>query len=335
MEFTGVLQAKAVVEVENIPYLQTEKGTLVFTIASNGHIFGHRLEDGGDNNKRDVELEVFAPGSWGYTLRRRGGHSGARNIPVNELSENQEKVIHRIMAQRDILSGMLGVKILLFNTTTSILASKYTQTKGLLRKLDDDRNTEYVGLADCSKTDYAYTGTGLFVVKYSDEKYRFQVSGAPEVGATHVSLFRPEDETVFGFTHGDMHKLSDLYQKGFRFFVNRSEASHWRYAVSAEQFASSEAPYPHYVIHAAQAEKKKFFVGNFPACHERHLFPNEISVLLDTENIFNCYGVDDALLFLEEKRLSPEESKLYWTLAIAENKLMKEQRRIRSNNSGA
>ena len=65
----GCFAATSLVEVENIPYFRTEKGSLVFTISANGHIWGHRIEDGGKKN--DIELEIFYPSDGGFILRQR------------------------------------------------------------------------------------------------------------------------------------------------------------------------------------------------------------------------------------------------------------------------
>lgn len=314
--WTGVLPATAVVEMESIPYLRTEKGSLVFTIAPNGHVWGHRVEEGG--TKRDIELEIYAPIEGGYTLKRKGFVGSSIWNTERDLTESQNRAIKRILAQKT-LQTVLG---------TLVLHSSHRQVlKGYYKEYNPSsfgepcrtlRVTES-GYHDIRLADrlsrYNDSRLGFFNIEYLDDEFTFQICGA----VADIHLRKIGTKYVSGFGKCGPSDLENLhYRDNYRFFKN-----------------SNEPEFPHYVVFAAQAKDKKFFVGNFPACVERHLFPNELTVLCDTENVFDVFQIDDAMLLLEEKRISETESELYWTFAVAKNKKVAELARLLSNNPKA
>lgn len=317
----GFLNASSVVEIENIPYLRTEDGTLVFTIAPNGHIWGHRIEDGGD--QRDIELEIFSSKSCGYTLRKKGDHSGMRTACDNHLKEGQKKAVKHILAQRESFSKILKT-ILLPESSLYEFNKHYKGKSKHYRNLNaTGKEFENISLIDCSFAQYHCSQQGFFFIEYLDKDFVFEICGssfgtAGGAAINNVFLRKYGISGEMGFSRATPKVLGGMYRDGYR-FVGRG----------------TTAEFPHYVVFAAQAEDKKFYVGHFPACVERGLIPNEITVLCDINNIFDCFEIDDAMLLLEEKRLSETESELYWTLAIAHNKFLHEHRRIKSNNSNA
>ena len=322
MELTGSLPASSVVETEHIPYLLTEKGTLVFTIAPNGHVWGHRIEDGG--TKRDIELEVYAPVEDGYTLRRKNGHTSSGWALQSDLTESQKKAIRFILAQKS-LYGVLGALVVSRGWFDGLDSHYKTHNEHHGRLLSAmNPNLCVVDCSDLHDKANKASRAGLVSIEYSDDKFAFYVSTmyygvAGGATATKYSLKQsyrnPNDDLRWNKT--SVQKLDVAYREGYRVFEK------------------PDAEFPQIVFSAAQARDGKFFVGSFPACVERSLFPNEIIVLCDTENIFDVLDIDDALLLLEERRISEKESELYWTFAIAHNKMWRELDRIKSNHNPA
>lgn len=317
MELQGCFPASSVVDVENVPYLLTEKGSLVFTFAPNGHIWGHRVDDGG--TKRDVELEVYAPIAGMYTLRRRHAHASSWNHE-NDLTEGQKRAIRFVLSQK-ALCKVLGSLVLPYDWVR-FLRVRYTERNQLsvgsrCNVLNaGGSNSSKLKLADCLLHGQV-SRLGFFGIEYLDDKFTFQIGSGASVANVILLKFGPGGGST-DFNKASPDTLSELYKNGYNFFER-----------------GSTTEFPHYVVSAAQSQCKKFFVGHFPACVERHLFPNEITVLCDTENIFDVFQIDDALLLLEEKRVSETESELYWTIAVTKNKAVGELNRILSNNQGA
>ena len=322
----GCFAATSLVEVENIPYFRTEKGSLVFTISANGHIWGHRIEDGGKKN--DIELEIFYPSDGGFILRQRDSKPVPTfptvspttfSSPVYEkISVEHGKVIRRILGQKAPLTALLGC-IALPEAWCLDIKQNYKVRRNsslFLRLRDRDFNGKVI---DCSfRTQDQGLGTsklGLFNVEYLDNKYTFQLSGGPVSSCILLGKSRKDGGARFGST--TVEGTMNLCREGYKLFT------------------AGNIEFPHYVFSVSKAKDKKFFVGDFLACVEREPFPNELTVLCDTENIFDCFEIDEAMLLLEEKRLSEAESELYWTVALAQNKVMCEQRRIKSNNPNA
>lgn len=321
-ESTGFLPAGTVVETEHIPYLLTEKGSLIFTIAPNGHVWGHRVED--DGIKRDIELEVYIPAFGGYTIKRKGWDHAAPSWSRGlELKKEQEKAISRILGQT-ALHTTLGALVLPFDCINFLKVRYINHAYTLLPAgrgdlLVGSSNPVKIKLVDCLLPNQT-SKSGFFNIAYLDDKFTFQVSTAYYACAggaavANILIKTPGIKSDLEFSNADPKGLYEIHKQGYRFF---------------ERGVNTE--FPHYVVFAAQAKNKKFFVGHFPACVERSLFPNELAVLLDTENVFNVFEIDDALLLLEEKRISETDSELYWTFAVAQNKVLREHKRLLSNN---
>lgn len=323
-ESTGFLPASTLVETEHIPYLITEKGSLVFTIAPNGHVWGHRVEDGG--TKRDIELEVYGPEFGGYTIKRKGWDHAAPSWSRGlELTKEQEKAVARILIQT-ALRGILGTLVLPLDYINFLKVRYINHAYDLLPVGRGNLNTGgsnavKIKIADCLLLNQT-SKSGSFNIAYLDDKFTFQISGVHdgrlgEGAAAKIFLKKPGARGCLEFSDADPDGLCQIYRREDRFF---------------ERGVSTE--FPHYVVFAAQAKNKKFFVGYFPACVERKLFPNELTVLCDTENVFDVFEIDDAILLLEEKRISETESELYWTFAVVQNKVLREHKRLLSNNPG-
>ncbi|OGF63479.1 hypothetical protein A2926_01730 [Candidatus Giovannonibacteria bacterium RIFCSPLOWO2_01_FULL_44_40] len=324
MELMGSLPASSVAETEHIPYLLTEKGSLVFTIGPNGHVWGHRIEEGG--TKRDIELEVYAPVEDGYTLRRKNEHASSGWALHSDLTESQKRAIRFILAQK-ALPTILGSLVLSQDLGCDFRAHyrKFNPPSLSYGELCNVLNLtksyfKNVRLVDCLSQNKV-SKTGLFNVEYHDEKFLFTIgqayfscAGGASVANVHYGklgdISPRTDFSPLPFTD-----LTGMYKYGYRLFER-----------------GTEGDFPYYVLSAAQARNKKFSVGSFPACVERKLIPNEITVLYDTENLFDVFEIDDALLLLEEKRISEEQSELYWTVAVADNQITREHKRLFSNN---
>jgi hypothetical protein len=324
-EWQGSLSAKSVVETDYFPYLRTDKGSLVFTIAPNGHVFGHRVEVG---TKRDIELEIFGLFGGGYTLKRKNGFSMPSWSYERELTTGQKKTIKRIVGQKDSLSNILGSMVLDYNHASSLRENysgpSFSESSWRLERYQyqDQEDIYRPAIVDCSiqNPHQRLSNSGLFCIEYKDADFTFEVSSgtcfsAGGVASDKVLWSKVGEQYKFGFSPLPISALTDVYKNGYRFFE-----------------PGQEKDFPHYVISAVRAEDKKFYVDHFPACAEKKMISSEKVVLYDIMNMFDVFEIDDALLFLEEKRLSENDSELYWTVVVSKNKIFQEHRRMKSNN---
>ena len=86
------------------------------------------------------------------------------------------------------------------------------------------------------------------------------------------------------------------------------------------------ASFPHTLVKAFPANHKSFDISGMKRVSDR------LVVMYGENNIFDVFSIDDALLILEEDRISETTSIQAWTLCIAQNQVARNLLRLYSNN---
>lgn len=327
---------------------------IVFTIAPNGHVISHEIDDvaegKGGGQKNDIELEIFAPGDSGYLLWRRGEKYrriswdtsylplGYHRFGELSLTRSQKKKIFAIVSQGEKIQHMLGTIMVNDNPSSveayihrSTLCSSHVSLRG-----DPVATRKDIQLIECS---YEYPQN-----KWNSSTFRIWDIEYDTVNCSFLFSreYHPDDVVK----SQDTKNGREYIQEGV-FFRIRNDQKEEVIVPSAEnpyihtniahisQFSYrrhlANYPYP-VVFYAAQAENKQFNFSAADAVVKRNLVAPHLRVMYGIENIFDFYEIDDAVLLLEEVRISDTVSELYWTLAIAHNTVIRNFKRIISNN---
>ncbi len=309
IEPSGRLQ---ILEPKDFPFLHTGK-SLVFTIARNGHVWGKRLDN--ESARGDVELEVFWPVEEGCLIRERSDGQYTTPLTVPEMrsrerfSKEQFRKIETILSQKEKIQYELGTLMVRPFVTADPNYKDWRHLPQYKRvttkpKIDfpsgEPRNIKIV---DCSygenSSPLSYQGCWQPIYESLPSEFKFTSRG-DMVSRHNKEIFSGLGSVLVG------------------------EISRWMKAnlVGTTYF------------YVSRAENKKFNVADWEPCKERRMFKPELKIMYGEQDFFNYFTIDDAALLLEitDFANSNRNSQVSWTLAIAQNKLVREMMRLASNN---
>lgn len=281
--------------------------SLIFTIAPNGHVWGKKLDD--KSGKNDVEIEIFAPERGGYLVRKQGAQTTTHHSAGNSKSfvtmsgilittAEQDKKIKTILAQKERIYYLLGTLMLRSHEVS--LVGNYHHWNHSHRKLErpsiNPEGLPYaIKVVDCSYEPIQNCLSGLrhLELSYDDASFRFR--------------FNAKIRT----------RLGPDKEEGYNDIV-----------FDPIQYPEFGKNFPRFHYFTAQAENKKFDLRSW----NHKTLPPELKIMYGEYNFFDYFEIDDAVLLLEEERTSETESKFYWTIGVAQNKLARNLMRLKSNN---
>lgn len=279
--------------------------SLVFTIAPNGHVWGKRLDE--KSGKNDVEIEIFAPTHGGYIFRKITSKittiSNFKTDVVREpkLTVEQDRKIKTILSQKEKITYLLGT--LMLRSYEVSLVGNYHHWNCSHRKLEhpaiSPEGLHYrVKIVDCSYEPLQNRLSNLrhWSLSYDDTSFYFQFNAQIPI--------RHEKNHAYGSLSGSLINSKTVHYPEF----------------------GKDFPRLHYFI--AKAENKKFDLRSW----NRKTLPPELKIMYGEHNFFDYFEIDDAVLLLEEERTSETESNFYWTIGVAQNKVVRNLMRLKSNN---
>ena len=285
--------------------------SLIFTIAPNGHVWGKRLDE--KSGKNDIEIEIFALGPGGCRFGKRENYREGLNAtyttqlfaPANppKLTAEQERKINLILSQKERINYLLGT-LMLKSYEISLVGNyhhRYSDGENFERPLINPEELLYkVRVVDCSyDPEPKKSALDYWDLVYFDSQFVFQ--------------FNPR-QTLRCNSGGPLITPGEV--------LDFSEA---RFGV---HFIDEVKEYPRVEFFAVQAENEKFDLRNW----YHKTLPPKLKIMYGEYDFFGYFLVDDAVLLLEEERLSETESKFYWTIGVAQNKLARNLMRLKSNN---
>lgn len=280
--------------------------SLIFTIAPNGHVWGKRLSN--ESDKNDLEIEIFAPVHGGYLFRRTRskrttlGEFETALCANPDITAEQKRKINLILSQKEKINYLLG---------TLMLRSHEVSLVGNYHHWDCDRRKNFerpsinpeglpysTVVRDCSyaNADPSSRWT-LWHLKYDDASFRFSFS--PII----AMRWRKSEGTCTGGEYTN-HFMGETHHPEF------------------------DKDFPRIKFFSVQAQNKKFDLRSW----NHKTLPPELKIMFGEYDFFDFFEVDDAVLLLEERQTSETESEFYWTLGVAQNKLIRNLMRLKSNN---
>ncbi len=309
-----------VFEPKDFPYLNTGK-SLVFVIARNGMVWGKYLDR--QSSKGDIELEVFWPSEdgclvrqWGL-MREWGGEGyGSKLGPTGQYtlltarktlnaSVEQDRKIENILSQKDIIQYELGTLMVRPYVTASWNHLPQYQRMTNLSKLN-------FWLGDPCK---------IMVVDCSYDRNK-----RPDTVAFTWKFFYDDLAADFKFLS------NNIYDKTQRLFIGSTENP-----IGHSDIVNYESNFDNGTItevrrcFAAKLFNKQFDMSGVKLRGNTKVNPC-LRIMYGEYDFFEYFKVDDAVLILEEETISANSPKLFWTLGIAQNKLVREMARLASNN---
>jgi len=288
-------------------------GSLVFTIAPNGKVWGKRLD--GQSGNKDIELEIFWPDPCACLVRQKSWRDPERLDRAYHranLTISQRQKIGTILNQKEKIQDVLGtVMVSATNRPTWSLPGNYIRDARWHNcKLSTSKLCQSISVVDCTygKTAQLISSLGLVSIRYDDSKCAFRFS------VVTPAAYPWKEKTSGNRLHqieGYIDTLFDL-NKVVCFYERKDD----------------ELPYV--AFWASQAEDKEFLMPQ--GCPYGSTKPT-IRAMYNENNFFDLFDVDDALLLLEEKRLTDSQFELHWTFCIAQNRLARNLARLNSNNS--
>ena len=324
-EPSGRLQ---VLESKDFPYLHTGK-SLVFVIASNGHVWGKRLDR--ESGYHDIELEIFWPREDGCLVRRVAPRGDLRLPPIlvepskelslylqhpNSMTVSQREKIQLILSQKDTIQYELGT---LMVRPFVNLNPDWRSVPQYHRKTDkctlDFMHGEPcdIKVVDCSYAVKASYGAAIYQwwtsVNLSAWRFRYDDVTADFKffadrvwrGKESFAMGTPEVPVRFA----DVQNIESVFDNGTAMIGRR--------------------------FFAARLAGKKFDMADIKLRSNTKVNPC-LHIMYGEHDFFEYFEVDDAALILEEETCSADFPKLSWTLAIAQNKHIREMMRLASNN---
>lgn len=286
--------------------------SLVFTIAPNGHVWGKRLDE--KSGKNDVEVEIFAPVRGGYLFQQiKNGATivsrsdfGTYDSPKFTLE--QDKKITMILSQKERIYYLLGTLILRSHEVS--LVGDYhhwdCRWKDAFKRppiINPDKLPYAVKIVDCSYVPNEYYRISYWNLGYNDFQFEF--------------VFSPR-QTLRCKAGGPLAKPGEVLDFSRTRFMTH--------------FKDDVKEYPRVEFFAARAENKKFDLRSWQSPTLAKAFKPDLKIMYGEYDLFDYFEIDDAVLLLEEERTSETESKFYWTIGVAQNKLIRNLARLKSNN---
>ena len=308
-----------VLEPKDFPYLHTGK-SLVFVIASNGYVFGKRLDE--QSGHHDIELEVFWPSERGCLVSRPTGYD-MRTMPKyfskvesldpflknpNSITTSQREKILSILAQKEIIQYELGTLMV-----QPFVPFQYTDWRRMPQyqkmtekcKLDFSMGGEpcNIKVVDCTygNKSCAISGLGIWLLDYDSKNLEFGFF-------SQTSLNSRKSESTFApnVTAG----IEDI--------------NVWVRGRLDEQYTTR--------FYAVRAENKQFNVSEFGSDQNKDRFKPTLKIMYGEHDFFEYFAIDDAVLLLEENFAKKEKTELCWTLGVAQSRHVREMMRLASNN---
>ncbi len=292
----------AVVE-ETFEPLHTGK-SLVLTIAPNGKVWGKRLDE--ESTKRDVEIEIFAPVAGGYQLHRKGKSGREPILPgfERELTVEQQKKIKMIFSQEDEIYYLLGT--LQVGQLDSLSSSHFRRPSSVdniyVLPCRGSYSVYTVGVGENS----AESKSGLHRISYDDYQCVFNFESTKNSVA---------DMEACKHCGGAWNSRNDWWD---------GSACHLPH--------NQQNGFPRFQCFSGQAKNGIFNLRYSSTGEAIRFFQKSLRVMFKEHNFFDLFAVDDAVLLLEEERMSEGTSTFHWTLAIVQNKLARNLVRLSSNN---
>lgn len=294
-----------------------EKNSLVFTISANGKTWPKLLDY--KSSKNDIELRIYSPVPAGCLIQFKRAEdclSEFQPLPevLGELTVEQQKKINAILAQKARINYLLGTLMVSYPLQ---LDERYGKREPDFMKVkvgpENFGHRDSVGgnnyqlkVIDCSYgTLCKFTCQGYFAnIKYNDVNFSFVVP------CINITSFLPQGSKDI------RTRVKEIQKESFQ-----------------EKLSCS---FPYTLVKAFPAKNKSFDIsGNTIYPEDRNgmkRMSNELVVMYGKNNIFDAFSIDDALLILEENRLSETVSDVGWTLCIAQNKVARNLPRLQSNN---
>lgn len=279
--------------------------SLIFTIAPNGHVWGKRLDE--KSGKNDIEIEIFAPYLRGMLFRKLGM---SPSIHKPTLTKEQERKINLILGQKERINYLLGT-LMLRSHEVSLVGNYHhwdcRRKNSFERPSINPEELPYrVKVVDCSygNSTLLSSNLGHWALSYDDASFRFHFYANVEL--------RQEKA-------GALQQVGNCFDKGVQ---------------NLHHYPKFDHAFPRFRYHSLQAENKKF---DLIGCESKSptlakILPRTLKIMYGEYDFFDYFEVDDAVLLLEEERLSETESNFYWTIGVAKNKLARNLMRLKSNN---
>lgn len=269
--------------------------SLIFTIAPNGHVWGKKLDN--RSGKNDLEITIFAPYPRGV-LYRNIGNVPSIHAPV--MTKEQQKKVQLILDQKERINYLLGTLMLRSHEVS--LVGNYHHWDGceesFKRPSINPEGLSYaIKVVDCS---YESIQNRLSRLRHWDLSYD---------DASFCFHFNAQIHLRLGKQDGTIYQVKDISPNTIHY----------------PEFGK-DFPRIHYFT--AQAENRKFDLRSW----SHKTLPPELKIMYGEYDFFDYFEIDDAVLLLEEERISETESNFYWTVGVAQNKLIRNLMRLKSNN---
>jgi len=302
-----------VLEPKNFPYLHTGK-SLVFVIARNGMVWGKRLDE--QSSKGDIELEVFWPSEDGCLIRQWCGRDLGASVSstfqmqkqLGMFSNEQICKIESILSQKEIIQYELG---------TLMVRSVYDIGDAGWRNLP-----QYQRMTEKCKLNFPW-----------DNPCNIKVVDCSYKGVWQTSFNLSTWQFYYDDVVADFKFFTDsLWEGKEKFSIGTREAPRsFKDVQNIESVFNREAAQIVKKFFAAKLSNRKFDMSGIKLRSDVKINPC-LRIMYGEYDFFEYFKVDDAVLVLEEETYSADFLKLYWTLGIAQNKLIREMMRLASNN---
>ncbi|MBI2121700.1 MAG: hypothetical protein HYT98_01125 [Candidatus Sungbacteria bacterium] len=310
---------------EDIPMLKTDR-SLVCLIDASGHVLAKRLDK--ESRRRDIEIEIFAPFTSAILVRGIVQGSVVESLleNVTEIGENpatsltslivltkrQRERINEILASLD--RGKFPLNTLHIKQTSELnqyqRRTEFFTTKPRIKIPDCDRTVELNWFTD------------------RDAELKTKLLGAKIKYEWHEGSFKIEDVP----DHDILLSYRDNQKRPFSYYPSMFNAglmSTYRWYESEDAVNSG---FPYILPYAVEPRDRSFDMPKTDA-YKRGIIPATLRVLYGEYELFEYFEIDDALLFLEEKRVNASGSELYWHLVVIYNSELREKiSRVISNN---
>lgn len=302
------------VREEKIEPLITED-SLIFTIAANGKTWPKRLDE--SSAKSDIELQIYSPVLDGCLVREMAKPKipNAYYVPLSDqtnwnlLTVEQQKKTNAILAQKERINYLLG----------TLMVPYPLELGGGYGKREPDYTKVKVGPENFGHLDHV-----------KGNNYSVRVLDCSYGGRENCTL------------RGWLHRL--WYDVQSFSFTARTQGSDLVDSIDVLKLIRERIcgdnlriDYPRTHLYAFVAQNKVFDTSVLTK-NEKHrlnlpITKDSLTIMYGELNIFDAFSIDDALLIHEEFRHSDtEKSQPYWTLCIAQNQMVGNLLRLRSNN---
>lgn len=312
-----------VLEPKDFSYLHTGK-SLVFVIARNGHVWGKRLDE--QSSKGDIELEVFWPREDGCFLRINTSGSEPKEVygmpfilrealinPIrtNHLTRSQVDKIELILSQKETIQYELGTLMVRpgidttdYNFQQALPYRRMDKLVPRLRLFNEEQCN--IKVVDCSYDPHGSkwqpSRQWSWKFCYDDALFDFQFYSRDIYDGKKTRVIGTREDPI---SFRDISKHESEWDSGVTMIVKK--------------------------FFAARLSGGKFDMSGVRLRSNARINPS-LRIMYGEYDFFEYFGIDDAVLVLEEETCSADFPNLYWTLGIAQNKHVREMMRLASNN---